>query len=146
MPVQGWLIGKPHEDFWSPGGFNLLFGIQVSGVNLYLVGHNCLSCDFKIMWQKRTTWKTVKILLLENTDSPSVLFTYFNVELYIWRRHLMCDFSQVNAKHFLIETDNELINFLIETHYNKELGNDYSNHYKKEVPTSKGIPRILISK
>ena len=58
----------------------------------------------------------------------------------------MCDFSQVNAKHFLIETDNELINFLIETHYNKELGNDYSNHNKKKVPTSKGIPRILISK
>ena len=56
----------------------------------------------------------------------------------------MCDFSQVNAKHFLIETDNELINFLIETHYNKELVNDYSNQYKKDVPTSKGIP--LISK
>ena len=58
----------------------------------------------------------------------------------------MCDFSQVNAKHFLIETDNELIKFLIETHYNKELGNDYSNPNTKEVPTGKGIPRILISK
>ena len=62
----------------------------------------------------------------------------------------MCDFSQVNAKNFLIETgDVEGINakhFLIETKDNKELGNDYSNPNTKEVPTGKGIPRILISK
>ena len=47
----------------------------------------------------------------------------------------MCDFSQVNAKNFLIETgDVEGINakhFLIETKDNGELGNDF---------------RILISK
>ena len=53
----------------------------------------------------------------------------------------MCDFSQVNAKNFLIETgDNEDINakhFLIETKDNRKLGNDYSN--TKEVPTGKGI-------
>ena len=51
------------------------------------------------------------------------------------RRKLMCDFSQVNAKNFLIETgDVEGINakhFLIETKDNGELGNDF---------------RILISK
>ena len=60
----------------------------------------------------------------------------------------MCDFSQVNAKNFLIETGDvggvNAKHFLIETKDNKELGNDYGNQYKKEVPTSKG--RILIPK
>ena len=62
----------------------------------------------------------------------------------------MYDFSQVNAKNFLIETgggeDINAKHFLIETKDNRELGNDYGNPYTKEVPTGKGIPRILISK
>ena len=62
----------------------------------------------------------------------------------------MCDFSQVNAKNFLIETGDvggvNAKHFLIETKDNRELGNDYSNPYTKKVPTGKGIPRILISK